>query len=56
MLPSSIKVVNKLFDYLTETYGDLTERSGFLATNAWLLASKVVARICKALNSSRSEV
>jgi hypothetical protein len=56
MLSTSIKFTNELFDYLTETYRDLTERSGFLITDAWLLASEVVARICKALNSSRSEV
>jgi hypothetical protein len=56
MLSTSIKFVNELFDYLTDTYRDLTDRSGFLPNDAWLLATEVVARICKALNSSRSEV
>jgi hypothetical protein len=56
MLSTSLKFVNKLFDYLTETYCNLTERSGFLITDAWLLLTEIIARVCKSLNSTRSEV
>jgi hypothetical protein len=55
MLSSSVKFVNQLFDYLTDTYHDLTDRSGFLLTDAWLLATEIITRTCKALNSAWSE-
>jgi hypothetical protein len=56
MLSTLVKFTNELFDYLTNTYHNLTDRIGFLPNDAWLLSTEIVARICKALNSSRSEV
>jgi hypothetical protein len=56
MLSKSCKFTNKAFDYLSTLNRELTERSGFPLPDAWLLATEIIARICKALNTSRSEV
>jgi hypothetical protein len=56
MLSKSCKFTNKAFDYLSTLNRELTERSGFPLGDAWLLATEILARICKALNTSRSEV
>jgi hypothetical protein len=56
MLAKSLLFVNKLFKYLSNTNRDLTERSGFPLVDGWLLATEIVARVCKALNTARSEV
>ena len=56
MLSESMKFVTKLSAYMTDTCRDLTERSGFLPEDAWLLTTQVVARVFKAMNTARSEI
>jgi hypothetical protein len=56
MLAKSLLFTNKLFEYLSNTNRDLTKRSGFPPTDGWLLATEIVARVCKSLNTARSEV
>jgi hypothetical protein len=56
MLSKSLKFTNRVFEYLTNTNRELTDRSGFPLGDAWLLATKIVARICKSLNTARSEI
>jgi hypothetical protein len=56
MLSKSLQFTDKMFDYLSHTNRDLTERSGFPLSDAWLLATEIVARIFKSLNSALSDV
>jgi hypothetical protein len=56
MLAKSLQFADKIFDYLSHTNRDLTDRSGFPLPDAWLLATEIIARICKSLNSARSDV
>jgi hypothetical protein len=56
MLAKSCKFTNKVFEYLTNLNRELTDRSGFPLGDAWLLSTEIVARICKSLNTTRSEV
>ena len=56
MLAKSLLFTNKLFEYLSNTNCDLTDRSGFPLLDGWLLATEIVARVCKSLNTGRSEV
>jgi hypothetical protein len=56
MLSKSLKFTNRVFEYLTNTNRELTNRYGFPLGDAWLLTTKIVARICKSLNTARSKI
>jgi hypothetical protein len=56
MLSKSLKFTNRVFEYLTNTNRELTDRSGFPLGDAWLLATEIVARICKSLNTASSKI
>ncbi len=56
MLSKSLQFTDKMFDYLSHTNRDLTECSGFPISNAWLLATEIVALIFKSLNSACSDI
>jgi hypothetical protein len=45
-----------MFNYLSTTNIDLADCAGFPLSDAWLLATKIVARICKSLNTVSSEL
>jgi hypothetical protein len=56
MISKPLKFTNQVFEYLTNTNRELTDRSGFPLGDAWLLATKIVAQICKLLNTVCSKI